>query len=264
MGNIGQELILMNIGMKMIDFSMIKEITHNGQTCIFNGKYHSYRMKGTGQKLTGVTTFIKQFFPKFDTDQVALDVGRKRGVCPNELKKEWKTKGQQASLDGDNVHEYSEYIFGNGKVVNPINERTEKIFAQLVNVASEFKKKGYIPFATEKIIFSSSLGLSGTIDLIMTKQPDGIFLIIDFKTSEEMLIYNPFQNAFKPINHLEDANLTHYSLQLNLYQYILETEKYFDFEPDITFKKIIIHLTENSFVPYACKDMKSEIESMLI
>ncbi len=242
----------------------IKEITHNNQTVLFNPKYHSYRMKDTDQKLTGVTTFIKRFFPKFDTEKIALDVSRKRGVCPNELKKEWKTKGQQASLDGDNVHEYSEYIFGNGKKVEPINERTKLLFVQLDNVSIELINRGYIPFATEKIIFSSSLGLSGTIDLIMTKQPDGIFLIIDFKTSEEMLIYNPFQNAFKPINHLEDSNLTHYSLQLNLYQYILESEKYFDFEPDITFKKIIIHLTENSFVPYVCKDMKDEITAMLI
>ncbi len=243
---------------------MIKEITHNNNTVIFNPQYHSYRIKGTDQKLTGVTTFIKQFFPKFDTDQVAKDVGAQRGVCPNELKREWRTKAKKAGLDGDNVHEYSEYVFGNGEKVEPINERTRLMFKQVDRLSVELKNKGYVSFATEKIIFSADLGLSGTIDLIMTKQPQGKYLIIDLKTSETLTLYNPFQNAFKPIGHLEDANLTYYSLQLNFYEYILESEKYFDYETDIEFKKIIIHLTETNFVPYVCRDMKDEINSMLI
>ena len=237
----------------------IREITHNNNTVIFNPQNHSYRIKGTDQRLTGVTTFIKKFFPKFDADKIAKEVAAKRGVTPESLKAEWKQK----ALDGDNVHEYSEYIFGNGKKTNPINERTEKLRMQLVNVASELKKKGYVSFATEKIIFSSSLGLSGIIDLIMTKQPDGKYLIIDLKTSETLTLYNPFQNAFNPISYLEDANLIHYSLQLNLYQYILESENYFDFEPNIEFKKIIVHLMEDDYRAYVCRDMKGEIENMI-
>lgn len=242
----------------------IKEITHNNNTVLFNPKYHSYHMKGTNQKLTGVTTFIKQFFPKFDTEKIAKDIGLKRGVSAESLKLEWKTKSDKSILDGNLIHKYAEWVFGDGERIKPINSRTGKLMVQLINVSSELKERCYIPLEVEKIVFSASLGLSGTIDLVMQHLTKNIILLIDFKTSEEMLIYNPFQNAFKPINHLEDSNLTHYSLQLNLYQYILESEKYFDFEPDITFKKIIIHLTENSFVPYVCKDMKDEINSMLI
>lgn len=246
---------------------MLKKITHNNQTVIFNPQYHSYTMDGTGQKLTGVTTFIKQFFPKFDIEQVAIDVGLKRGVTPESLKLEWKQKAQQASDDGDNVHEYSEFVFGDGEHIKPINNRAGLLMVQLLNTSFELKDKGYIPLETEKIIFSASLGLSGTIDLLMLKKEalKGIkntILLIDFKTSETLTLYNPFQNAFKPINHLEDANLTHYSLQLNLYEYILETEKYYS--DDVVFKKIIIHLTETDYVPYVCKDMSDEITSMLI
>ncbi len=246
---------------------MIKEITHNNQTVIFNPQYHSYHIKGTDQKLTGVTTFIKRFFPKFDTEQVAKDVGAQRGVCPNELKREWKAKSTQSILDGNLIHEYAEYLFGNGEIVTSSNERTENLMQQLHNVGFELINQDYVPVETEKIIFSADLGFSGTIDLLMLKKEPlkdvkNVILIIDFKTSENITVCNPFQNAFKPINHLEDANLTHYSLQLNLYEYILKSEKYYG--EDVVFKKIIIHLTETDYVPYVCKDMKEDIESMLI
>lgn len=218
-------------------------------------------MKGTNQKLTGVTTFIKKFFPKFNTEQVAIDVGRKRGVCPEVLKKEWKDKSTKSILDGNNVHEYSEYVFGNGDKVDPINERTRLMFKQVDELFITLKKQGYTSFETEKIIFSACLGLSGTVDLI-AKKPSKVVTLFDYKSSETIDLYNPFQGAFKPIRHLEDCNLTHYSLQLNLYQYILETENYFD--SDIEYKKIIVHLTENKYVPYVCRDMKNEIIDMII
>ena len=239
---------------------MIQEITHNKNTVIFNPQNHSYYIKGTDQRLTGVTTFIKKFFPKFDADEVAIEVGKKRGVSPESLKAEWKQK----ALDGDNVHEYSEYVFGNGEKVDPINHRAYLLMVQLFKASLKLKNQGYVSLQSEKIIFSATLGLSGIIDLLMSRcvlaRPT--IAIIDFKTSETLSTYNPFQNAFSPINHLEDANLVHYSLQLNLYQYILETEKYFP--ADVEFKKIIVHLMVDDYRAYVCRDMFGEIESMLI
>ena len=240
----------------------IREITHNDNTVIFNPQNHSYYIKGTDQRLTGVTTFIKKFFPKFDADEVAERVAPDRGVSPEVLKAEWKEKGQRAIDDGKNVHSYSEYVFGNGSKVEPINHRAYNLMVQLFKTALKLNSQGYVSLSVEKIVFSAALGLLGIIDLLMKNIDKKIVLIIDFKTSEEINAYNPFQNAFNPISHLEDANLVHYSLQLNLYQYILETEKYFP--ADVEFKKIIVHLMEDDYRAYVCRDMKLEIESMLI
>jgi len=256
MKNISGERIIMNIGMRMI-----KTVTHNGQTCTFDDKYHIYTVND--QRLVSGTSFLRQFFPKFDAPKIAAEIAEKRGTTPAELLAEWKEKGYQASRDGDMVHGYAEWV-NNDVEVPPYSIGTDRVgllTIQLLKACDKLKEKGFKPIEPEKIIFSPSLGIAGMIDLLLW-DPAGRLVILDWKTSKEMKLNNPFQTCLSPIEYLDDSNLNHYALQLSLYQYILIAEGYY---PEATgYRRMIMHLSENDNKIYACKYLEDEIESLLI
>lgn len=243
---------------------MIKTTTHNGQTCILDEDKHIYTING--QRLISGTQLVKKFFPKFDGPKIANEIAEDRGTTPEVLIAEWKEKSEWASHEGKLVHSYAEWMFdpNSDPSLPPYaigDDRVGLLTVQLLKACDKLESKNFEPIEAEKIIFSPSLGMAGTIDLLI-KSPDGRIIILDWKTNEELTTNNPFQTGFPPINHLEDANLNHYTLQLSLYQYILEAEEYFPAGQE--YKRIIVHLTENSNDLYLCKYLEEEIEAMLI
>lgn len=260
MRNINGELIITNIFM-MIN---MKSSTHNGLTCNLDEFSHVYTVKETGQVLTSGTTFIGQFFPKFDAPKVAGEIAEKRGTTPAELLKEWKEKGDRTSHEGTLVHLYSEYIFNDEIDHAPYtieNDVVGKKTVQMLMAIDTLRGKGFEVVGVEKVIFSTGLGVAGMIDLLL-KNSAGQVVLLDWKTNETLNMDNPFQFGLDPLSHLEDSNLIRYTLQLSLYQYILITEGYFPAEQE--FKRLIVHLMEDDNKPYFCKYLESEIESMLI
>jgi len=260
MRNISGEQTIMSIGMRMT----IKTVTHNNKACIFNEASHTYTVNG--KQLISGTTFIKQFLPKFDAQSVADKIADKRGTTPEALLKEWKEKGERANREGSMVHGYSEWMHdpNSDPGLPPYAieaNRVGLLTAQLLQACDKLQDKYFEPIEAEKIIFSLGLGVAGMIDLLMSSLARQV-IILDWKTNSELTTSNPFQNCFPPIDHLEDANLNHYALQLSLYQYILRAENYF---PDDTeFKRIIVHLTEDNHYLYSVKYLEDEIEAILI
>ena len=257
MMNISGERIWMIIGMKMTT----KTVTHNGQTCTFDDKYHIYTVND--QRLVSGTTFLRKFLPKFDGPKIAAETAEKHNTTPEALLKEWKEKSERASREGSMVHSYAEWV-NNDVEVPPYSigdDRVGLLTVQLLKACDKLQEKGFKPLEPEKIIFSPGLGIAGMIDLPLL-DPAGRLAILDWKTNEGLTLNNPFQECLSPIDHLEDANLNHYALQLSLYQYIIITENYY---PEATgYRRMIVHLSENDNKIYFCKYLEDEIESMFI
>lgn len=77
------------------------------------------------------------------------------------------------------------------------------------------------PFRTEWLVFDEEHKVAGSIDMVY-KKPDGTLAIYDWKRTEELKMENKFQSGLGPVSHLPDTNYWHYSLQLNVYRYILQ------------------------------------------
>ena len=78
----------------------------------------------------------------------------------------------------------------------------------------------------EHMVYLKSVGLCGQADMV--EVVDGYININDYKTNKEIK-EKGFTNwegitskMFKPINHLDDCNLIHYTLQLSIYAYIIK------------------------------------------
>ena len=72
-------------------------------------------------------------------------------------------------------------------------------------------------------MFHCGLCLAGQSDLLC-KDTYGKLIIIDWKRSREIKYTNPYRTLKEPLEHMDDTNYSLYSLQLNMYAYILETE----------------------------------------
>ena len=72
-------------------------------------------------------------------------------------------------------------------------------------------------------LFHVGLTLCGQPDLLM-RDGGGSIVIVDWKRSKQIEFENGWRCLQYPLEHLPDCNGFLYSLQLNVYRYMLETE----------------------------------------
>jgi hypothetical protein len=249
--------------------SNTKHASHpSGQTITFTEDDHRYVVDQTGETLTSVTTFIGNFFPKFDTDAIAPKcVGKPKykGMTVDEIKQAWADEALRGSTEGTNTHWYAE-CFCNGdinKLPEPQSEREGKLFKQVALAVLALEER-FIFIEAEKIVFSTILGIAGTIDLLMLDPDKNDLIILDWKQNKKISTSNSWDNARKPIDHLEACDYSKYCLQLNTYEKILTTDGYLDIEGGLNgVRKALIHLTEDNFSFLKIGDFQKEVSAML-
>lgn len=214
---------------------------------------------------TSGTQFIHKFFPPFDADgEIAKRCALKEGVTVEEIKARWAKAGKEACILGTRVHECCEDI-ENGLTTlrnTPQDEKETKLFENAVSMAKRFYANLDI-LGVEKIVFSPTLKIAGTIDLLARSRKDGTFIVIDHKTNKSIDKEDKWNRfALYPVEHLHDINFNTYSLQLNLYEYLLKREKYVP--ANAKFKRFLNHVTLEKADLIQLPDMQSEIKDMMI
>lgn len=230
---------------------------------------HKYVSYINGQEINYIsgTQFLHKYFPPFDpSGEIAKRCAAKEGVSVDEIKARWAQAGKEATTLGTRVHECCEDIElgkSEDELRNmPQSPKEERMFANAVKMAKRFYSQLDI-LGVEKIVFSPSLRIAGTIDLLARSRKDGCYLIIDHKSNKSIDLEDKWNKfALKPIEHLHDTNGTHYSLQLSLYEYLLKHEGYVP--KDAKFKLVLNHVTEEKASLIMLPDLQDEIKDMLI
>jgi len=144
------------------------------------------------------------------------------GMTAQEIKDQWSNSGKEASSAGTFMHLAIE-MFHNGALaqIDPkILETTEwKYFMNFWNEHGDDLE----PFRTEWEVWSEAHKLAGSIDMIYKKKSDGTIVIYDWKRSKEIKTANDYESGYPPLNHLPNCNYWHYTLQLNVYRWFLQT-----------------------------------------
>ena len=231
---------------------------------VFEEIAHKYTVKGDSN-YTSVTTFIKKFFNEFNADAVISKMQRfgsfakKYGSkTAQEVKDEWKNAGLKASTRGTALHKYIENFY-NG-IDEPVDELNYEIdmFYDFVR-----QTRALTPYRTEWYIWDEKHKIAGSIDMLFRPNPiqyPNVVAIYDWKCSKEIKSVNRYEKGRSPIEHLDDCNKNHYSLQLNLYKYILETNYNLSVAEMYL---VIIHQNRESFGLIPIADMQKEIRLML-
>ena len=186
---------------------------------------HIYTVHGE-QGYTSVTTFVHHQFSSFDSASILDKIMSSRkmndpkykyyGKTREEILKEWDTNRDQAAAAGTNMHYDIECYFNGMDVSNSSIEY--EYFQHFVRDFPELK-----PYRTEWMVYFEEYRLSGSIDMVF-ENPDGTIQIYDWKRcrSIERESFGGATSTTPCISHMPDSNFWHYSLQLNIYKYILE------------------------------------------
>jgi ATP-dependent exoDNAse (exonuclease V) beta subunit len=85
----------------------------------------------------------------------------------------------------------------------------------------------YVLAKTELLVYSLELRMAGQVDLLMRNEDSTEYHILDYKFIKEPLesYYNRFTRKYKmmsgPFSRLMDTNYSHYSIQLEIYRYLM-------------------------------------------
>lgn len=204
-------------------------------------------------EFTSCTNFIKLFFEPFDKIGIANNLtsshDKYSDMTPQELVEEWDKSGDEGTAVHNEIQQFID------KGIEPTKDKS--ILA--VKWIKENMTDSNILFS-EVMVYSKELELAGSIDLLVYNKETDSYKIYDWKTSKRIDI-NSFRYRMgnhEVTSHLMDCNYTHYSLQLSLYQYILE--KNYNLKID---DAEIVHIGESKIAIHKYQYLKNEIENML-
>lgn len=235
--------------------NLVQRIHNNADKIQFDEGTHTYRLKENPRiRLRSCTGFIENFFEPFNAFKIATKLvnnfPKYAHRTVDSLIEEW----DDAKNAGTAVHmELSDYLL-----------RDQQVHSQKAKQGINwFKASGARTgenYLSEVVVFDKSLGLAGTIDLVLIDPDDNTCTIVDWKTNKEIK-----QHSFRgkvgtkpPSRGLMDCNYIHYSLQLSLYKYLLERSC------GVKVKEmIILHLLENDYEEYQCDDYRTYLDEML-
>jgi len=207
-------------------------------------------------KYVSVTTWCHKQFPNFDADSIIESMQNSKswkkghkywGLNANEIKSLWNSNKDNVANAGTDLHFEIECFNNNKEILKNYTNKELYDFYILKNMENHLLKPiewqyfiNFVkdfpelkPFRTEWLIYHEDIKISGSIDMVY-ENSDGTYYIYDWKRSKNITRINNFNKfAINPlICHLPDSNYWHYTLQLNIYKFILE-EKYNIFIKDL-------------------------------
>lgn len=199
----------------------------------FDSESHSYKLEEV--LLTPVSSTYKKYVDEPDFNMIAGFVAKSRGVSKEDILEEWAEKGRVASIKGNSLHDYAERIF-EGASENPSDPYQESFMKFWNDIP-----KHLVPVASELQMYSKELKVAGTSDLILYNTLTGNLIIVDYKTNNDLHKVHKNQKLREPFNDLSASSLGKYTLQVSLYQLLVE-QTGFNVED-----RIIVWVKENEY-----------------
>lgn len=241
----------------------------------FNELDHTY-FNDDGELYISGTSLIKLFHKPFEKEKIAARFAKKHKRKVQDVLDEWDKAGKDAIRKGIAFHTMKEEEL-NKKLDVVLDDEKHPIIKgnwhEGLKISDSLKlEPGVYP---ELIVWSDRYKIAGQADYVeITKK--GFINIKDYKTSKEIKknSYEKWdgtkETMYFPIHNLEDCNFNHYSLQINLYAYLIKQYNRKLKIGKLSIEHIIGEFNEetNSFsdiqtISYKIPDMQSDIKILL-
>lgn len=235
---------------------------------------HVYIDTNTGEELISCTTFIKNYQQAFQKDFWLKKKAKEYKISEEELEESWNKKRIIGTTRGTMLHKFLENLLLNKeypieypKFVHTLNSLDfitfHKTFERLKGFAENFVQDHLhlVPVKLELVLGDSELKLAGQCDALFYDTEKECFAIYDFKTDLKIDVHNKYQNFKKPLSHLSQSEINKYSLQLSIYQFLIERNT----DIRIGYNKIVwFNPKQENYelfdVPYLEQEMKTIFE----
>jgi len=186
------------------------------------------------QQYTSVTTLIHQYQEEFDEKYWGEYKADEFAMKYNDVITVWKFLNLKGTTKGSIIHDYAENKLWNKVFKYPKEEVLKKFGFDPIwdeyNIEKKYvdnfvndSKGKLIPIRTEMVMYDKESLIAGMSDVIFFNVRANEFQIWDHKTNKELTLESEKGRKLKKILYfLDDSDLEIYSLQLELYKYILE------------------------------------------
>lgn len=238
----------------------------------FVEKTHTYLIDGQHTGNISVTGLIKRFKPVFDVEGASLRVAKRRKVSQDVIKEEWSLKNKFSTTLGSILHKYIENFYANKKIAiehalvseHLQQDQKQELIERLPILVRHFQQfqlfySHLICARTELVIGDlDETKICGMVDLLSYNTLTDSFEIIDFKTNKSINVESKYNNILKaPFEDMPDCELSHYTIQLNSYKYIIE--KYTNIK--ISGLKIVwLNADNDTFKVFELKNIQEKIK----
>lgn len=239
----------------------------------FNEQSHSY-FNDKGESYLGTTTLIKKFCKPFDRQKIAVKYAKKHKRKVQDVLDEWSKINEEALKKGTHYHKIKEdeLLSKENILLEEVEHKVHKPLWKEGLKIHELKKlePGVYP---ELIVWSDKYKIAGQADYVeITKS--GYININDYKTSKEIKkqAYEKWDGSrdmmFFPLNNLEDCNFYHYSLQLNLYAFMIKQHNRNLKIGKLTIEHVVGQFIDDEFILkevkiYKVPNLQTEIKTLL-
>ena len=261
------------------------------QHIAFDEPTHKYYVNGSCKGNISCTGFVHEFFGHFDAKKIITKMrkganwanSKYYGKTDEEIMKEWSDNGKEASSAGTAMHfAIEQFMHGALDEIDPavMNTPEWRYFMKFWKECGDdlepyrsewevFTDRLDLPASQHREVFTDRLDspaserkikLCGSIDMVYRRKSDGKFVIYDWKRSKEIKSDNPFGSGLAPLDHLPDTNYWHYTLQLNVYKWILE--QYYGLEVADLYL-VILHPDQPSYRRMRLNILTDEVEDMI-
>lgn len=252
-------------------------------TIVFDEVEHKYYVDGVLMQ-SSVTQLVGTFFSEFEAEKIATAMLAKPSFLTEARYKEyrtilrdtdrfsteardmviahWKAIADEAASLGTAMHKSIEAFYNEGRVPCP----STKEFNMFTSFDLLTKKLGFVPYKSEQIVFDTDLSLAGSVDMLYTREAPSPPLrggrtkiwLVDWKRSKEIKT-EAFGNkrGRAPFQCLQDCNHDHYSLQLNIYKYLLEKNYNMIIE---RMTLVILHPNQDDYLMFEVSDLQPEVQ----
>lgn len=234
---------------------------------VFDEPTHIYTVQGSSKGIISCTKFLHEFFGHFDAKAIIKKMmsapnwpqSKYFGKTAEQIEGEWAANGRQASGAGTAMHlAIEQFLNGSEYAIQPEVKDTPE-WRYFMNFWQEHGAD-LEPYRTEWEVWSAEHKLAGSIDMVFRRKSDGKYLIYDWKRSKDIKTDNSFQSGLGPVSHLPDCNYWHYSLQLNVYRWILENLYGLDIADMYL---LILHPDNGNYRRMRLNRLNKEVQGML-
>lgn len=215
------------------------------QRITFDAKEHKYWVDGKEYK--GVTTWLKNYVPKFDRDGISKFLSFKRGVSQQDILDEW----DQSVVYGNLVHGAFDKLLLTGEIEKEAEDEIHGIM--ILSDLLELK-----PIRSEWVIFNEDITRASAIDGVFLNKK-GEIVIVDLKTYKEMTFEGyKDKTMFPPLDHVPDAKYWMTSLQIGVYDNWLRNY----YNVPVSDTHYIFHINKEVTDYHIAFDLKQEVETI--
>jgi hypothetical protein len=189
----------------------------------FDKETHTYTNE-KGETYISVTTLLGSWFNQFNEKEELKKIRRDpaklkkyEGMTDEEIKLQWETGGLEASRLGTELHHHIEnYLNGNKEYM-----KDRALIDVEYKYFLDFIETPLVTKGVEWRVWNDDVLLAGTIDYV-SQNKDGTVDLYDWKRCKSLTKPNGGFCLIPELMHIPYTNFWKYTLQLNIYKWLIE------------------------------------------